>query len=303
MIKKLFLALFGVIGIFTISQTFAAEQETNILDALGGNAEWAASIVLTWTTATSVNIEFPVFVTNGEQIQNYAVSYVKWKSIIGADLTDMKKSVFEGDKIKIENDKVTLVFDGLEAETRYFFVVVPINKEGSELEPSDERDFTTLSAAEAAAIMNPPTTTEWGENPTDPTMQWAANTESANFTYKLNNNRVTVSWKAISWATKFSFSSKEATQSTYTDLGDELISKQTFSFVINKKWMHTLKIVPIDDAWAVMGVEKTLSIKIDTVVAPDGKWTPATGTWLNLILMSTFLMMLMYVVYRFRNTR
>ena len=52
-----------------------------------------------------------------------------------------------------------------------------------------------------------------------------------------------------------------------------------------------------------MGVERTLAIKIDAIVTPDGKGTPATGAWLNLILMSTFLMMLMYVVYRFRNTK
>jgi hypothetical protein len=46
-----------------------------------------------------------------------------------------------------------------------------------------------------------------------------------------------------------------------------------------------------------------LSVKIDAVTPVGGKGTPATGPALNLILMSTFLMMLIYVVYRFRTTK
>lgn len=305
MFKKLFLALLGVVGILTISQTFAADEGNNILDALqGDNAAWTTSIVASWPTATSVNIEFPIFSTNGEQIMNYAISYVKDKSIAGADLSDIKKVTFEWDKVKVDNGKVTLVLDWLVAESTYNFVVSPINKEGTELELSDEFSFKTLSAA--AATANTTNTTdgnilnEWanGEN-----MLWSADTASANFTYSLDNNKVTVSWKAISGATKFSFSTKEATQSTYTYVGDVDISKESYTFVISTKWLHTVKIVPVDNAGASMGVERTLAIKIDAIVTPDGKGTPATGAGLNLILMSTFLMMLMYVVYRFRNTK
>lgn len=302
MLKKLFLALLSVVGILTISQTFAADEGNNILDALqGDNATWTTSIVATWPTTTSVNVEFPIFTTNGEQIMNYAISYVKDKSIAGADLSDIKKVTFEGEKVKVANGKVTLLLDGLVAESTYNFVVSPINKEGTELELSDEFSFKTLSAAAATTtttdgnILNEGTN---GEN-----MLWSADTASANFTYVLDNNKVTVSWKAISGATKFSFSTKEATQSTYTYVGDVDISKESYTFVISKKWLHTVKIVPVDNAGASMGVERTLAIKIDAIVTPDWKGTPATGAWLNLILMSTFLMMLMYVVYRFRNTK
>lgn len=303
MFKKLFLALLSVVGILTISQTFAADWGNNILDALqGDNATWTTSIVTTWPTSTSVNVEFPIFTTNGEQIMNYAISYVKDKSIAGADLSDIKKVTFEGDKVKVAAWKVTLVLDGLVAESTYNFVVSPINKEGTELELSDEFSFKTLSVAAATAA------TQWNGNILDEwtngdNLQWAADTASANFTYVLDNNKVTVSWKAISGATKFSFSTKEATQSTYTYVWDVAISAESYSFVISKKWLHTVKIVPVDNAGASVGIERTLAIKVDAVVTPSGVWTPATWAGLNLILMSTFLMMLMYVVYRFRNTK
>lgn len=301
MLKKLFLALLGVVGIFTISQTFAADEGNNILDALqGDNASWTTSIVTSWPTTTTVNVEFPIFVTNGEQIKNYAISYVKDKSIAGADLSDIKKVTFEGDKVKITDSKVTLLLDWLVAGSTYNFVVSPINNEGTELELSDEFSFKTLAT-------NAPVTTTadnmLNEGTNGENMLGAADTASANFTYILDNNKVTVSWKAISGATKFSFSTKEATQSTYTYVGDVDISKESYTFVISKKGLHTVKIVPVDNAGTVMGVERTLAIKIDALTTPTGTGTPATGAGLNLILMSTFLMMLMYVVYRFRNTK
>lgn len=303
-LKKLFFALLSVVGIATLSQTFAADQGNNILDALqGDNSTWTTSIVASWPTATTVNIEFPVFTSNGEQIMNYAISYVKDKSIAGADLSDIKKVTFEWDKVKVDAGKVTLVLDWLVADSTYNFVVSPINKEWTELELSDEFSFKTLTAEAAANNNNQWTTDILNEGWATDTMQWAADTASANFTYVLDNNKVTVVWKAISWASKFSFSTKEATQSTYSYVGDVDISKESYTFVISTKWLHTVKIVPVDNAWKTVGIERTLAIKIDAVTTPSGKGTPATGAWLNLILMSTFLMMLIYVVYRFRSTK
>ena len=47
-LKKLFFALLSVVGIATLSQTFAADQGNNILDALqGDNSTWTTSIVAT----------------------------------------------------------------------------------------------------------------------------------------------------------------------------------------------------------------------------------------------------------------
>jgi hypothetical protein len=300
-VKKLFLGLCSFVGIVAISQTFAADN--NILNALqGDNATWTTSIVATWPTTTGIMIQFPVFSTNGEKIMNYAISYVKDKSIAGANISDIKKVTFEGDKVKVNNDKVTLILDWLTADSTYNFVVSPINKEGNELELSDEFTFKTL-AVNATNNTPDPTTmlNEWGN--TD-TMLWAADTASALLTYVLNDNKVTVTWKTISGASKFNFSTKEATQSVYTNLGSVDVSKEQYEFTITKKGLHTVKIVPVDNAGKTVGVEKTLSIKIDTIATPEkGKGTPATGAGLNLILMSTFLMMLMYVVYRFRTTK
>lgn len=160
--------MFSIVGIITISHTYAADEaNNNILDALqGDNASWTTSIVATGPTATSVNIEFPVFSANGEQIMNYAISYVKDKSIAGADLSDIKKVTFEGDKVKLDSGKVTLVLDGLVASSTYNFVVSPINKEGVELELSDEFSFKT-TAAGAATTTTTTNTTNGTDNGTN----------------------------------------------------------------------------------------------------------------------------------------
>lgn len=299
-LKKIFLAITTVATAVTLSQAFAADQGNNILDALNwDNAAWTTSIVATGPTATSVTLEFPIFVANGEQIMNYAVSYVKDKSIASADITDIKKATFEGDAVKNVNGKINITLEGLTASSTYNYIVSPINKEGVELELSDEFSFKTLADW---ATQN--TTTQTTDtNTTNEPLAWSADTASANFTYTLDNNRVTVKWNAIAWAAKFSFSTKELTQATYTFLSDVNVTAETYSFVIGKVGSHTVKIVPIDAAWNVVWAERVLAIKVDSVSTPTGTGTPATWAGLNLILMSTFLMMLVYVVYRFRTTK
>lgn len=300
--KKILATFFALIAVFAFVKTYAADTGSNLLDALAGdNSTWAASITTTGANATSIKIEFPIFVSNNEQIMNYAVSYVKGKSIANADLTDIKKSTFEGDKVVVENGKATLLLDTLSASSTYNFVVTPINKEWTELDPSDEMSFQTTAES---AMQN--TDQSWIMNDTsvtNETMMGSADTASANFTYVVSNSTVTVKWQPIAGATKFAFSMKETIDPAYTNVGEEVITKGTYSFLIGKKWLYTVKIVPEDANGSVVWVEKNLSIKIDTISATPGKGTPATGAWLNIILMSTFLMMLIYVVYRFRTTK
>lgn len=293
--NKVIVALLGLVAVFGLVQTYAADN--NLLDALGGGgSSWATSVTSTGQTATTVKIEFPVFLVNGEKIMNYAVSYVKGKSIASADLTDIKKVVFAGEKVVIDSsDKVTLTMDTLVANSTYNYVVTPINKEGTELDPSDEMTFTT-NATDAAATTTP--TTGSGTE----TVLGAADTAGANITYAVSGSKVTLKWSAIAGASKFVFSMKEGTETTYKNIGEELVSKETFSFIVGKKWLYSVKIVPVDTAGATAGAEKVLSVKIETLSAVDGKGTPATGAGLNMILMSTFLLMLVYVVYRFRTT-
>ncbi len=303
--KKLLVALVGTISILSLSTTFAAEEAAPTLwDALlGENANWISSITTTWVTATSFTIEFPVYVSNGEQILNYAVSYVQNKPMSAADITDYKKVAFEGSDVVITNNKVAITLDELTPNTTYNFVVNPINKDGIELEFSDEFSVKT-PAANGWSTTNTTdpvnTTTNWGD---DQPMLWSADTAGANFTYEVNKNAVTVKWNAISGALKFQFSMKEATAAQYTYLWDADISAESYNFLVWKTGLFTVKVVPVDGAWNPAWVERTLSIKIDDLSPPTGTGTPPTWAGLNLILMSTFLMMLMYVVYRFRTTK
>lgn len=169
-----------------------------------------------------------------------------------------------------------------------------MNKEGNKLTSSDEMNFTTSNSMAAA-----PTSANNG----DGSSFGAADTAQANFTYSIASGKVMLKWQSIAGASKFQFSMKDAAETTYKSLGDELVSKEAFSFIVSKKGLYTVKIVPVDSTGAPVGGEKILSVKIDNVATVAGKGTPATGPAMNLVLMSTFLMMLMYVVYRFRTTK
>ncbi len=291
-LKKIFFALLAMVSIVSLGYTQAADTGSVIGDE---NPNWGSSVVASGPTANSFSVVFPVYKSNGEQITTYAISYTVGIPIAQADIPDIKKVPFEWDKVQIVGDTVTLVLDNLKASTSYSFVIIPINKEGTELVISNpvEVQTTAANAATDTTLLNDGSETLLG----------AADTASANFTYVVNDNKVTVKRQVIQGASKFAFSMKEAIDATYTNVGEELISKGSYTFVIGKKGLFTVKIVPIDAAGQSAWVERTLSIKIDAVTATPGKWTPATGAGLNLILMSTFLLMLIYVVYRFRTTK
>ena len=307
--KKLLISFFWCITLLAFSHTFAANG--SLADSLGDNSQsWVTTITYTGVSSTSVKIQFPVFTSNGEKIVSYSVSYVKGKSIAEADLSDIKETVFTAGKVVIDSKgTVTLLLDGLSPSSKYNFVVTPVNKEWTKLDTSDAQEFTTPAVGSSAKQPGtqaptpaPVSAPQDSTNVTDWTVLGSADTATANFTYSLSGSNVTVKWSPISWVAKFTFSTKSATESTYSSVWEEEVSKGNYSFVIGKKWLFSVKVVPID-AWGnKVGAEKVLSIKIEKVSSVTGKGLPATWPALNLILMSTFLMMLIYVVYRFRTT-
>lgn len=304
-VKNIFLSLATAVAVLTLSQTYAADEGNNIFNALEwDNANWANSIVASGPTATSVILEFPPYVANGEQIMNYAVTYTKGTTISVAELPAIKKVSFEAEAVKVVNGKINLLLEWLEASSKYYFVVEPINKEGTALDPSTESSFDTT-----APWMGNNNTTNNTTDPsidplsTDEPLAGSADIASANFTFVLSGNRVTLRWNTINGASRFSFSTKELTQASYTKLADVAVSTEEYTFVIGRVGSHLVRIVPTDANGNIVWAETVLNIKIDSVTTPTGTGTPATGAWLNLILMSTFLMMLIYVVYRFRTTK
>lgn len=294
----LFSVLFWLIGIFTVASTYAAENDgsNSLIDALAGNTEnWASSVTATGISASSAKIQFPVFVANDENITSYAITYIKNGSIATTpeeDLILLKEKAFPANVP--ENGVITLEWQELEANTSYNYVVYPINKEGTKLEPSEEKSFKTLASD--------PATPGGEEGTVDETLLGAADTASANITYAISGSKITVKWIAITGADKFMISMKEATDRAYKNIGEELVSKKSYSFIVGKLGLYSVKLVPVDTNGATVGAEKVLSVKVDSLSTVDGKGTPATWPGLNIILMSTFLLMLIYVVYRFRTT-
>jgi hypothetical protein len=297
--QKVFVSVLAIVALISgVTISHAAENNLiNALDTPSTAAGWSSSVTTTGPSATSVTITFPILTSNEEKIMNYSVSYVKGKKITDADLTEINKKTFAGDKVVVDKDVASIVLDGLSAETTYYFVIIPINKEGTDLTPSDEVMFVTTKVGE-----NTSTATTTANNGAGETLP-AADTAGAQLTYVLSGSKVTLKWKSIAWVSKFQISMKEAAAKTYTNVGTEQVSKESYSFIIDKKGQFSVKIVPLDAQWAVAGGEKVLTVKVASVSAIAGKGTPATGVGMNLILMSTFLMMLMYVVYRFRTTK
>ena len=287
-----FLAICAVFGSLYVSHA----SDTSIIDALGWTAaQFGTNITITWISTTQAKIIFPLHVANGETIMNYDISYAtKSLDSTEAEVSDIKKVVFSNGSFKTQNGNAELLLTGLVANTTYYFVIQPINKEWGLLTTSDQKSFKTLASETA---VEPVTTTT-----TEPVLG-AADTSAANFTFVLSGNNVTVKWNEITGATKFTFASKESTGTTYTNVGSELVSKEKFVFVIPTIGLYSIKITPVDADGNVVGAEKILTVKITATVSTPGKGTPATGPALNLVLMSTFLLMLVYVVYRFRTTK
>lgn len=283
-----FLAICAAFGGLYLSQA----SDTAIMDVLETSSGFSTDVTTTWITSTQATIAFPLYVANGESIKNYEVNYATnnleaWET----DLSAIKKVVFSEGSYKIVNGKANLILTGLVTKTTYYFVIVPVNKEGTLLTSSDQYSFSTL----ATDVKTEPNQTE--------TLLGSANTEEAKFTYTLSGNNVTVKWNAIDGATKFTFATKETTSTTYTNVGSELVSKEKFSFVIADIGLYSIKIIPIDADGNAVWAEKILTVKITAKTETPGKGTPATWPALNLVLMSTFLLMLVYVVYRFRTTK
>lgn len=291
--KKIAITLLAICA--GLGATFVSHAtDTSIMDALGGSIAVFSDTTITTTgiTSTKADIMFPLFVKNNETIMNYNVTYSKKSLLDGGDIGDMKEVTFANETIKVENNNAKLTLEWLTPSTTYYFVVTPINKEGVKLDISTQVSFTTLAS-------DPVATTTSTEEP----MLWSANTDAANFTHTISGNKVVVTWEPIDGASKFTFATKESTGTTYSNVWSELVSKKTFTFVIPKIGLYSVKITPVDNDGKTVGAEKILTVKVTTVTDTPGKGTPATGPALNLVLMSTFLLMLVYVVYRFRTTK
>lgn len=114
---------------------------------------------------------------------------------------------------------------------------------------------------------------------------------------------VTLNWKATPSINTYRFSLKNINDQDYKAAGSSKASAQQFSFVVSKAGSYNVKIIGTDANGNNIGSERILNVKVDTISNIPGKGKPQTGPALNIILMSTFLMMLVYVVYKFRRAK
>ena len=263
-------------------------------------------IIVTGLTTTGVLIEAPVIQANSENILEYTVVYAEGKSINDAQPQELIEQTFNLDASAITNNQIQLQLTGLTPGTGYDFVIKPINKDGVVGDLSTDYTFTTpgISAPAATVSAAPSTGTAAMTTGADTgAMLGAAQNADANFSYTASGGTITLTWQDTNTAASYQFALKNITDADYKTLGSAKASDQSFSFVVGTKGSYNVKIDGFDSAANPIGVEKVLNVKVDMTAPTPGKGTPKTGEDLNIILMSTFLLMLIYVVYKFRGAR
>lgn len=294
--KLLGYTLAATAGIALVTSVSLAAEDNSIDSIFGSTTSWGFTpsdvISITGTTSTGVIIEAPVVQANGENILQYSVVYSEGKSISIAEPQDLFEEKITLESSDVVDNKIQLELSSLKPGTLYYFIIKPTNKDGISGDFSTEGSFTTLGTAQDT------TTTS-----TDDTTLGAPTDANANFTYVVSGSNVTLKWNATEGVDRYQFSLKNINDADYKALGSAKASDESFSFVISKQGSYNVRIVGNDANGNTVGSERILNMKIDVITTPPGKGTPQTGTGLNVILMSTFLMMLIYVVYKFRGAK
>lgn len=283
-------------GIALVTSVSLAAEDSSIDSIFGSTTSWGFTpsdiIVTTGGTSTGMTIKAPVVQANGEYILQYSVVYSEGKSISIAEPQDLFEEKFTLESSDIENNMIELRLTDLKPGTLYYFIIKPTNKDGISGDFSTEESFTTPGV----------TADNTASNNQDNTLG-APSDADANFTYVVSGNNITVKWNNTDAVSKYEFSLKNLNDTNYTLLGSANASDEMFSFVVSAVGSYNIRIIGIDANGNTIGSERVMNMKIDEISTPPGKGVPETGPGLNIILMSTFLMMLIYVVYKFRGAK
>ncbi len=293
--KVLGYTLAATAGLAVITSVSLA-ADSSIDSIFGSTISWGFTpsdvITATGMTTTGAIIQAPVVKANGENILQYSVVYSVGKSISVAEPQDLFEQKFTLDAAAVSQGTVQLQVTGLKVGTLYYFIIKPTNKDGISGDFSTEGSFTTLGST-PDNIPDAPVDTSVGA-PTD---------ANVNFTYVVSGSNVMLKWNASAAVSNYQFSLKNINDTDYKSVGNAKSTDQQFSFVVSKAGSYNVKIVGMDANGNTVGSERILNVKVDTISDVPGKGTPQTGPGLNIILMSTFLMMLIYVVYKFRGAK
>lgn len=294
--KLLGCTLAVTLGIAVVTSVSLAAEDDSIDSIFGSTTSWGFTpsdvITTTGTSSTGTTIVAPVVKANGEDILQYSVVYSEGKSISVAEPQDLFEQKITLESSDVVNEMIELDVNNLKAGTLYYFIIKPTNKDGISGDFSTEGSFTTLGADQVTTTDNTPDDTLGA--PTD---------ANANFTYVVSGSKVTLKWNATTAVDRYQFSLKNINDTDYKALGSAKASDETFSFVVSKAGSYNVRIIGTDANGNTVGSERILNTKVDTISTPPGKGTPQTGPGLTIILMSTFLMMLIYVVYKFRGAK
>ncbi len=294
----------GTMVIASMSIATAADSSSTS-DIFGNTTSWGFTpsdiVGTTGTTSTGVTITAPVVKANNEDILQYSVVYSEGKSISVAEPKDLIEKKITLEATDVKNGMIELKLDGLKSGTLYYFILKPTNKDGISGDFSTESSFTTLGSDQTTNSTDTTTTTT--TNGGNEGTLGAPTDANANFSYTVSGSKITLTWNSTDGVAKYQFSYKNINDKDYTTLGSAKGTDQKFPFIVSKKGSYNVRIIGVDTNGNIVGSERILNVKVDTVTPPPGGGTPQTGPALNIILMSTFLLMLVYVVYKFRGAK
>lgn len=265
----------------------------DILDALGGDYEYAGpeviEVPLATITVDSAMIKTTQILYEGTPIDMYRVYYSTNTIADFLDVSDLKEV-----DLNIEStlaNTVELKLEGLMEATTYYLIVAPVDPNDATADPldliSDEVQFTTKATA--------------------PVVEDSVETDDFDgmyvndISYTYIDNKVTVTWNAMSEVQTVWLSIKMADASTYAKLADVPATAGQYTFTVQEAWLHLLKVETKNLNGEVFGKEQIQSIKVDEVLEAEIWVAPPVGPATNMMIAIVLLAMLSGYVYQYRK--
>ncbi len=228
-----------------------------------------------------VVLEAPVVKASDKVIKQYRVYYSTKSLAENLDATQVDSKTFTFDNIT--EDKISLKVDGLNPDTTYYAVVVPVNSDDVEGEPSKEISFTTQKKE-----------VEKKEHP-------APEVSIENVSYSISWDKLTIKWSPVKGAEKIEIYSKSINDPDYKKVWEVKASSTSYTTQVTKPGEYQIKLTPVDSEGVPVGKDYILTVKINKVQKKEIKKAPKVWPETTVLFVMLILASLGYLIVRYRK--